>query len=629
MRIYPGNQVFAAAQRSLSESPSWQGSHEPSKAKNAPRIRPVPVRDQSREAAEVLFEAESEPSATEAKDAPRGTGIDMRRDVEPEHLVLGVREVGRAIARVLANAEGELCFALYGPWGRGKTTLAKEICRTLHGRTTAPRYRTVWFNAWKYRSPAEVWAHLYECLAHAAGRDGALARPTHIIRSNVSRLGLWPLSLALLLLAFALVPVSAKLEGALWVFVGVAGVLGILGAIWLVFAIRKTAGVVSRVWKLYGALPSHRDQLGLQATIGNDLRHLLRGWISRPYRRPDHKVHAADHAAATDDAPSEDGSGWDLGLCVLSVYAIVVSLLYSLSTMAPSTPILYLVVPEAVVGLALLVAWLVVRDGQKAERVLLVVDDLDRCPPALMLEVLESIKLLVEERGVHERLQVMVLVDEEMLYRVVADRFRSCIERTPELRDQLRRRLVREHLEKIFLSDFRLGRLSAGDVVALVDRFVPVASPPEESTGTRETSNNASKPTPPPARSDGAAQERVPVALDEGSVVFSSIERKVIVDACEELRKHQSGRLGPRTIKSMILRYQLARLLLNDARVAWEPSTIAKRIVSVALGEHEPAPEDELGSPSSETIIDQVVGIDYLRIDVSLDEGDARPTAVG
>ena len=43
------------------------------------------------------------------------------------------------------------------------------------------------------------------------------------------------------------------------------------------------------------------------------------------------------------------------------------------------------------------------RRGWGTERVLLIIDDLDRCEPTQMLQVLESTKLLLEDEEVHAR----------------------------------------------------------------------------------------------------------------------------------------------------------------------------------------------------------------------------------
>ena len=46
-------------------------------------------------------------------------------------------------------------------------------------------------------------------------------------------------------------------------------------------------------------------------------------------------------------------------------------------------------------------------------KALLIVDDLDRCDPSQMVEIIESIKLLLEDEQIHDRVQVVMLLQEE------------------------------------------------------------------------------------------------------------------------------------------------------------------------------------------------------------------------
>lgn len=548
-----------------------------------------------------------------------GTSVELQREASRKHLDLEVHKIASAIADVLAQADGELCFALYGPWGRGKTTLARLACDALVGRAKTPRYQEVWFNAWKYRSPPEIWAHLYESLAHAATSGGPLARPAHAIRANVSKLGLWPLTTAFTLLSVALIPFSYKAKGTLWVWMQVTGVLGVLGAIWLIFAFQKTASVADRVWKLYGALPSHRDKLGLQATIGQDLRHLLRGWIWSPFSH--HPTDAIDRRARGN---LREGPGRaSLVLFAASTCLVGLMINHVLLTLSQAT-VPYSTFPILWGAASLLVSWTIVRGGRQNERVILVVDDLDRCSPDLMLEILESIKLLVEEPEICDRLQVMVLVDDEMLFRAVADRFESYVQKTPKDRKEaLRRRLVREHLDKIFLADFRLGKLSEHDVVALVKKFTdyigePIVEEDERGDATRTSTSDA----PSSIRDLGISQQSgsAEKEADDDDVATSAFEKaecEALIKECAQLLVGPSApRVGPRLIRSMVLRYQLARRLLAKLEIPIDPSAIARGIVLATRGNR--AVRLKMGESSARqarVVIDQVAGINSYGID--------------
>ena len=97
---------------------------------------------------------------------------------------------------------GELCFALYGHWGRGKTYLMRMVRDALIEK----EYETVFFSAWKYPGTPEVWVSLYETMVDHATHGNILKVVPRNIRSGISKNGPWPLIVALALFVFGLVP---------------------------------------------------------------------------------------------------------------------------------------------------------------------------------------------------------------------------------------------------------------------------------------------------------------------------------------------------------------------------------------------------------------------------------------
>jgi type II secretory pathway pseudopilin PulG len=119
--------------------------------------------------------------------------------------------------------------------------------------------------------------------------------------------------------------------------------------------------------------------------------------------------------------------------------------------------------------------WLVNRG--RPNRVLMIVDDLDRCSPDEMLDVIEGMRLLVDDQQVNRRLQILMLVDEAVLAHSIALRYHTMIqERAADARAAnevaalrtARLEVVAEQNEKLFACHLRMGRLTDSDVAALV-----------------------------------------------------------------------------------------------------------------------------------------------------------------
>jgi hypothetical protein len=111
--------------------------------------------------------------------------------------------------------------------------------------------------------------------------------------------------------------------------------------------------------------------------------------------------------------------------------------------------------------------------SKRPDRLLLVVDDLDRCEPEEMLGVIEEIKLLLDDRQISARLQVVMLVDEQVLNHAIALRYESMIsERAASAtQEEARTEVIAEQKEKLFACHLRLPNLSALDVETLVDNL--------------------------------------------------------------------------------------------------------------------------------------------------------------
>lgn len=123
------------------------------------------------------------------------------------------------------------------------------------------------------------------------------------------------------------------------------------------------------------------------------------------------------------------------------------------------------------------------------DRVILYIDDLDRCPPAKVLEVLEAVHLLLAL----ELFVVVVGVDPRWLQRSLRHQYRDLVVGGDPADDAYLRVMPIEYLEKIFQIPLTLPAMEPaayGQLVASLAPSVKVAEPPREPepTATRRTS---------------------------------------------------------------------------------------------------------------------------------------------
>lgn len=535
-----------------------------------------------------------------------GSELHLLKVAEGGAFCLRVNDYAQVLANLFRAAEGEFCFALYGHWGRGKTFLFERV-----GDALPPGYRTVFFSAWKYPTAPEVWIHLYETLARAAWDsesdatekspmggnreelDGIRKKAMSslaILRTGIAKGGWKPLILAWMTIAFATVPKTALVGLGLDIAEWFQSLVGLSGIVFLISFWRQVRSTKERLAKDYLTGTRHTEKLGLQATIGDDLRWLLEGWIKPDAFGP--KVIAVACLLFFT---------W-CGLCVWRCWdhpIAAVLLIGVASVWAASFPLRC----EAA--------------GEPPERVLLVVDDLDRCRPAHLLSVMESIKLLLEDRRISGRVQVAMLVEEDILKHAIYENYKHLADKSGDLKTGFTPdRIIRENCEKLFSAHLRLPPLDAEDLHELIDKFVPDVkdeedpaspgdAPEEEPIEPRHSNTEPSDPrasgsvpaqtaiaassqtalsaagTPPSSGPDEAplgksADDDVPVSRD--GIVLTSPEVKAIKAAIVKQQLDFRRDLGPRAVRAFLFRYQLARLLLAQLHIRWKPAELANRL---------------------------------------------------
>ena len=497
------------------------------------------------------------------------TSFKLRLAVEASdsERALRVDEYAAALATVLARSDGGVCFGVFGPWGRGKSFLMRRVTALLPQMSRLPyRYEVVWFSAWKYPSVPEVWVHLYETLANHAHRGSRLRGARRAIRSNIERHGIIPGVLVLLSAALAMLPLTAYVE-LVWYLVATLGLSGMFALIRISRAVLNPAGHLKRQ---YLSRVSHTEKLGLQAVIGEDLRALVNGWLREP---------TADRLART-----------QLSVTLMVVGVVGFALWTSLGSLAPAIPGVQFLVSGLWILFAGVVAVWLALPPRDCDRVLLVVDDLDRCRLDHLCEVIESLKLMTEAPELGGRIQVAALVEEEAIEWAIGRRFKERSSSNTGNATHMASRLVQEHLQKLFLGHLRLPDLSESDFEELFTKYLVAGESPLAPA--RANPMPARRPATGPAASASPApgSSFIETAIDvAGSqVLFEPDERAALLRCIPKLRRLHPH-CGPRQLRSFLFRYQLGRLLLRiQGRADVAPESLFRALIGASISPADP-----------------------------------------
>jgi|GEM_PF-6454395 len=588
------------------------------------------------------------------------------REASEAELCLNIDIYAAAVAQTFQSAaeEKDFVFALYAPWGRGKSTLISKVTDllSLQEKTKADSpYEPVIFSAWKYPSRPEVWVHLYQCLAAKAQAGGWLQKTRISLRMGLVKNGWWPL-----LSGFGLLAVSRlQLEFAHWLLDGM-GIIGLLILGSFIWNAMKSGGQLAH---FYFTMPDHAEKLGLQAVIGEDVKHLLEVW-ARP--QPMKSV-------GCEKPPTWDFSGswvafWSMCLVVIFIWSTLGLVAWkihnhlpnlqtkppsqmaniattSLEAGAESKPtsvplepkkaqapmrieikaefqgakinwagmgplqkeepntgstklpksVLLLDVLFGLIALATpILAVLISSRPRQCRRVLLVVDDLDRCDPDQMLAVIESLRLFLDEPEMSRRLQVAMLLDRNILKSAMVKRAEA---QKLLLAPESQAEFFRQQEEKLFVVSMTLPPIDHDMLATLARRMVkrevqqqavdaPAPPPGQEkraSSPDNSTDSMAAQLTPTASSNEGpqnpppTTPKRPAVSNDQAvrrilsDVQFSQEEQDLLVEA---LTKFDVSNITPRSYRAFVLRYQLVRLILAGFAAHYEPSEVIAEIAS-------------------------------------------------
>ena len=505
----------------------------------------------------------------EERERRKGSGFYVNR--ETQELALNRRSFALALAQLFKSATGEFSFALLGPWGSGKTTVSDLVSDFLQdpnehktqyqkafgadvGDDPEYKYKTVKFNAWRYRQKPEIWVYLYESFL-AAFLDGNL--PTRVLRSvrvGLHEHGVLPTFFKLFLLAFLAFPL-------MWIsslFPATKAVFGFSGIVGLSLLALRWKASLRQLYDQYGVVSSHSEHLGMQAVIGEDLKSLIRSQVkTRQFQLWEQQV-----------------LFWATLLIALAWLIITVLSDSDMTSKIPSFAGCFVWF-----SIGSLFWASTVTEFDRIDRILLIVDDLDRCPQEEILELIDGIKLMIDDEEIGAFVQALVLADSSILLNATANRFRNNANPRPEEKEEKTRTM--EHLEKVFLCHVHLPENSEKDVDELVRLYAKEFGVEGEKDfyGTRAAEESLASPT---TQADKPKSSDVEASI--GGFVLSFPEVNSIRNALAMYCSWSGAGMTPRAVRSYLFRYQIVRMILQINNVQFDhvelAETLAYRIAS-------------------------------------------------
>jgi peptidoglycan hydrolase-like protein with peptidoglycan-binding domain len=464
----------------------------------------------------------------------------IRDNIEP---TLGVTDIATEVAELIRNLRNNTSdkgrmVGIFGNWGRGKTFLAGQVFKVLENDP----FIRVDFHAWKYQDTHASWAYLYEAIARKY-----FEKPKTI----TSFFGkLWfdiRKRFRLNLMRRGSAPLVRLGFSVLVTLIAAAAALSFSG---------KTEFYMKAFWMLLTTAGfADAARLLIRYVRENKIKERATEVFKQYYEKPSFK---------------------DL----LGVQAEIQGELRNL-----------------------LRSWVGnEKSPDYGKQLLLFVDDIDRCSEDRMVQLIDALRVMLDDEAISSRVIVVAAIDERVLRRAIKWKYKELLDADRMLDktengdiskwDETTLQITSEYMDKLFIAGIKLGTLTKKerqDVFKQLSKEKVVAKPEETITKKKEETspissgakpiplpNNAEKVTPlggaPPAGGTPSVNPGIDPEPTNSPVLealsapktpvtdmhFSWEEHEYMLQLVEKLSD-----ATPRQIRIFYYRYLLARNLLT------------------------------------------------------------------
>jgi len=368
------------------------------------------------------------------------------RNVNP---ILDVEILSGQFSKLLLqlNENTGQMVGVFGSWGRGKTFFIEQVCKKLgidfrtEKNLQNSKFYFTKFHAWKYQDSESVWAYLYETIAKSYyGHRDKIEWEYPLIKSNwlkkiirwtrnkiiipllrfknevfltfrvnIAKYGTRQLySFLMLVILYSIVTwlsttnVYRKLSSeVVEIIKNSIEIFGILWVVILLYRLWLLGRKGKRIVNLYTGKQRFNKVLGLQSEIQEELKFLLKAWMKSEY------------------IPIEKDKGE--------------------------------------------IAFKEVLKNDK--KLLLFVDDIDRCQEEKMIQVIDALRVMLEDEFIAKRIIIVTAIDEEILERAILWKYKDIFNSNginTDLKSLSKspRELVKEYMDKLFISGIKLVKLN-------------------------------------------------------------------------------------------------------------------------------------------------------------------------
>ena len=322
------------------------------------------------------------------------------------------------------------------------------------------------------------------------------------------------------------------------------------------------------MFKKFIFLNKFSEKLGLQALLGKELKFLLLGMFNKSKQ-------------------SKKSSVVGIILYIISIVTLNFSLFWGLNkensidflgeftdlALFPNSATLITISIIINILSVVIPLWLFLTKNEK-KRALLVVDDLDRVTPDEMLDIIESLKLFLEDEEIGQVLQIVMIFEESAFKTALSNKYARLINEknnSDNCKDHFER-IFNENMQKLFIAHLTLPPLSQSECIEYSSSLLDYTLSENEENNTifEKTNLKLKNLTLKPLEvqkplSKLQSTSEVPISTETKPEELTNYEKKAIINSLKyfDITGKPVMNIGPRAIQSFVFKYKLGRKLLE------------------------------------------------------------------
>ncbi|PHN99291.1 hypothetical protein CSC82_34795 [Rhodobacteraceae bacterium 4F10] len=111
--------------------------------------------------------------------------------------------------------------------------------------------------------------------------------------------------------------------------------------------------------------------------------------------------------------------------------------------------------------------WMNIKHDEKKpkKRLLLFVDDIDRCKEDRLIQVIDALRVMLEDKEIMKRVIIVAAVDEDILERAIQWKYKNFID------SERKSSLIKEYMDKLFIACIKLPALYTKEKEQMIDNY--------------------------------------------------------------------------------------------------------------------------------------------------------------